>query len=349
MSNVYLMHAYSPNNSGDGLLVNMSLEVIRDLGIDEQVTVVALDKKSFIPYLANDNVEVIGVPEFSARFFKLLFSKTKPVFFAVGGGYLRSGNMVESLKALIVHGSQLLLLSAFRSSKKIYLPQSIGPLKGPGGAVFKKLLNGVDSLYLRDDKSVKELQGSRANKKRYPDLVAMSILERVKPETIRPELDGVCLVIRDLPANKNRDAYLSRIDALLEQIEGAYLAVQSSGRGNDDASFYREQWGQDNVPSLKEVLEKRSPLVVSVRLHGSLETLAQGVPSIHLAYERKGIAAYGDLGLNNYVYHVNDIPVDKVVAQVEQILNDPSVFWDHFERSPVRQQFLSELEVELND
>jgi hypothetical protein len=55
---------------------------------------------------------------------------------------------------------------------------------------------------------------------------------------------------------------------------------------------------------------------VSVRLHGSLESLLNGVPSYHLSYERKGFGAYADLGLNRWVANAADFDADEVAATI---------------------------------
>ena len=39
----YLLHAYSSHNSGDGLLVKLSLKAIRAAGVTRTITVVCLD------------------------------------------------------------------------------------------------------------------------------------------------------------------------------------------------------------------------------------------------------------------------------------------------------------------
>ena len=66
---VFLLHAYSPRNSGDGLLVKLSLRAIRSAGIVGPVTVVCLDKAAFAGYLDDTNVELISLAQFVVRRF----------------------------------------------------------------------------------------------------------------------------------------------------------------------------------------------------------------------------------------------------------------------------------------
>lgn len=64
---VYLLHAYSSRNSGDGLLVKLSLRAIREAGFRQRVTVVCLDPASFVGYLDDSLVELISLWQFGGR------------------------------------------------------------------------------------------------------------------------------------------------------------------------------------------------------------------------------------------------------------------------------------------
>ena len=138
------------------------------------------------------------------------------------------------------------------------------------------------------------------------------------------------LVFRDLQNKPYRNAYLERVRALMTLLPDAKLAIQARGRGNSDDVFYREHLGVDNAAMLKDVLAERSAIVVSVRLHGSLESVLAGVPSVHIAYERKGHAAFGDLGLDDFVFHASDFdPI--AVANAVRLL-DEEQYWLRVER-----------------
>jgi len=325
---VFLLHAYSPRNSGDGLLVKLSLEAIRAAGIHRRVTVVCLDKAAFANYLDDPDVELISLAEYVLRTAVRVVSRRPAIFFGVGGGYLRSGNRAEGWKALIAHGTQILCAAISAGSRTIYLPQSVGPFNGLPGFVLKRLIRRcVGTIFLRDDKSNQELQHWRGI--RIGDLVVLEIARRVQLTVVQPAIDRqkVYFVFRDLSGKPYSGAYLRNVKRLAELIPDAEFVLQSSGRGNSDDDFYRRVFGIECRTSLREALQQRDAIVVSVRLHGSLESVLAGVPSIHLSYERKGIAAYRDLGLDEYVFHASDFDPAAIATLVEQLRTVPHLFW----------------------
>jgi polysaccharide pyruvyl transferase WcaK-like protein len=67
--------------------------------------------------------------------------------------------------------------------------------------------------------------------------------------------------------------------------------VQSAVRGNDDGAFYRELGITEDLLPLKATLAKYQPdLVISVRLHGAIESLLSGVPRTTSATSAKASA-----------------------------------------------------------
>lgn len=330
MTEIFLLHAYSPKNSGDGLLIKLSIDKIRAAGLTGDISVVCLDTASFIPYLSGfDNVKVLSIFEFLINSLKI--KRNEVYFFGVGGGYLRSGYMKEGFKATAVHGLQLFLMSFYTKRKSFYFPQSIGPLNGFFGKIIAHLLKKVDVLCVRDDKSKSELDFLGDNVYRMPDLVADKILNETILSETDYNYDSVCFVFRDLPTTKVNNEYIQKIKELYEKCDNSFLALQSDGRGNNDKEFYKKVFGLDNVPLMKDVLAFKNPIVVSVRLHGSLESILNRKPSYHLAYERKGFAAYNDLGLDGFVQHVSNFNVNEVIDKIKSIMNEPKSYWEQVE------------------
>ena len=329
MKEVYILHAYSSNNSGDGLLVEKTIENVNDFFSNEiKKIVVAIDPHSFY-YLPKKykNIEVVSIPKF---IMKALFFKLKDAcFVAVGGGYLRSGNFVEGLKCVIAHGSQILVLSKYKNLKKVYLPQSIGPLNGLlGRAIAKLLKTNIDLIFARDDKTATELASFNIkNVERAPDLVSAEILKKVGSKSLKIKKPlKVYLVARDLSSRDYNHNYLKKLKELYNELGNVEVVIQSSSRGNDDISFAKDVLGVENCRSLKDALSEKPGIVVSVRLHGSLESILSGNPSVHLAYERKGFAAYEDLGISGYCQHCSGIDVNAVVKQVSYLKNSYSEY-----------------------
>src|SRR5471032_360008 len=115
----YLLHAYSSHNSGDGLLVKLSLKAIRAAGVTRTITVVCLDKVSFAGYLDDPNIKLISLGEFLRSRVRQAFSRRCAVYFGVGGGYLRASGRSEGWKSLIAHGSQIFMSSLGGRSHRI--------------------------------------------------------------------------------------------------------------------------------------------------------------------------------------------------------------------------------------
>ena len=83
--------------------------------------------------------------------------------------------------------------------------------------------------------------------------------------------------------------------------------------------------------SLVDLLAARElSVVVSVRLHGALMALAAGVPAVHLAYDRKGPAAFADLGLDDWCHDVRSLDRTALRAAVEDLATDATAYWDRF-------------------
>ncbi|AQT51982.1 MULTISPECIES: polysaccharide pyruvyl transferase family protein [Burkholderia cepacia complex] len=336
---VALLHAYSARNSGDGLLVELSVALLRDaFGADTQVSIVAADPASFpghpdvrpAPVLAAGGAGrligaamaalPVGANPALADLRTLL--RRADLIVGVGGGYLRARNAVEALK---LEAGHLVQMRAARAARKptVYLSQSIGPATGNPllAGHLTSLLAGFDAVFARDDRSVAFL-AANANTRRAPDLAvlefghrAAGLFDRVRSAAPTPA--HVALVLRRPPAwnDAQRARYLASTDALIERLSPlcrVTFAVQSAGRGNDDAAYYRER-GFDAPRSLKDVLANDTPdAVVSVRLHGALEAILHGVPAYHLSYERKGFGAYADLGVDNWVANAADFDANAV-------------------------------------
>ncbi len=109
---------------------------------------------------------------------------------------------------------------------------------------------------------------------------------------------------------------------------GLELVVQSEGGGNDDPSFYRHLGFSGPFRTLTQAVKESGPgVVVSVRLHGSLEALHLGCPTIHLAYERKGYGAATDLGIEAYTHSAFSFDPALVKDQIEGLTCKAEGYW----------------------
>ncbi|MEQ1788420.1 MAG: polysaccharide pyruvyl transferase family protein, partial [Acidimicrobiales bacterium] len=252
-----VLHAYSRANAGDGLLVDLTLERLARQGVAlDDVLLVALDPASFtgLPHRVG-----VGTPGRSldrralraagqgARLLGSALARRPggglaralgdcTAFVAVGGGYLRTPDRMSSFGTALNHVPQLAL--AARSERpSLYLPQSIGPLRGPVGAAVRRLLTDVDQVCVRDDQSATELAGN-PGVRRVPDLAVLHLAEQ-PPVEPAPSGPGrvIALVGRALDDLPDAGA---RLAALADALPGpvAY-AVQAVGdEQKSDAAFY---------------------------------------------------------------------------------------------------------------
>ncbi|MDN7880919.1 polysaccharide pyruvyl transferase family protein [Burkholderia aenigmatica] len=355
-THVALLHAYSARNSGDGLLVDLSVGLLREaFGDAVRVSIVAADPASFPAY---DDVR--AAPVLAARGMDRLLGAAAaalPVrtngrlhalrglldevdlIVGVGGGYLRARTAIEALK--LEAGHLLQMRAALASGKPaVYLPQSIGPVLSSRavGTHLQSLLGAFDTVFVRDDRSAAFL-AANPNTRRAPDLAVLdfghrseTILRQALPQT-SDTARHVAFVLRRAPAwrAERRARYDASIARLVEQARATCrvsFAVQSTGRGNDDPAYYRSLGIREPLTPLKTLLETDRPdVTVSVRLHGALESILHGVPAFHISYERKGFGAYADMNLGDWV--VNGAAFDP--ARVCRTILSPgatAAFWN---------------------
>lgn len=346
---IIITHAYSSENRGDGLLVDLALDIIKDAFGDEvDVLVIALNASSFggkyrviqySPAKGGLIKRALGIAALLRA--GCLSSANDPFDLAqlgfdqpdlivgVGGGYLRTDGGRKSLKAFIAHGLQLRWVLSMEAPT-FYLSQSVGPLVGVLGWLMRRWAARLQYLAVRDDRSA-QLMGNAPGVHRRPDMAIFSIARSLKTPsepsqypTGRPRL-----IARELSRSREVAAvYEAKLVALMRLVPDLAPALQSAGRGNDDPAFYkRMKWG-DQAPFLRHLIETERPrVVISVRLHGALESIRAGIPTIHLSYERKGFGAYDDLGIPQFVHNVNDFDPDLVALQAESLQRDPSDYW----------------------
>lgn len=355
-----VLHAYSADNVGDGLLVDLALDLVTSATPNAEITVVATEAQTF------DKVRPIQwrprwFPDVSdrPRLKRVGFLATivlgphrtirhhaahADLIVAVGGGYLRGGTFSPALKSLGAHFGQL-ALSARHGTRAVYLSQSVGPFLPGYARLIRRRLGAVRRVFVRDDRS-QELLSELPNVTRAPDLAVLEFARKFQDVPRSSTLDGgrVTVVARHLDRPRN---YVPLLQSLAERPQTSF-ALQSTIGGNDDTAF-TAKFQNEPAPSLAEVLEQGNPhIVISTRLHGSMAALLSGHPTIHLSYERKGWGAFEDLGLDEYVLNAREATDLDVWALVEQILADPSGYWaksatrlEHIEN--YREQIVSAL------
>lgn len=319
-----MLHAYSATNAGDGLLVEETIELLREAFSECDITIAALHPNTF-------NLPGINILDaspklkgFSPELRKALNSLSSfDLVVGVGGGYIRAGHPVEALKMIAAHGYQL--VKASRAKVPVaYLPQSIGPLRFGSLPLAKHFLSRMNKVYLRDDRSIHELK--LANAVRIQDLATMT-------GTFVTRQDVSVASKPVLSVRSVRGRISDPVKALAARFGSFDGYVQSRGAGNDDTSAMASL-GPDRTLSKEELLGSTGQrrVVVAVRLHAALMAINAGHWVVHLAYERKGFGAFDDLGLSDHVFNVNSFDVDKVQALIQGLLTDPERRLDYDRR-----------------
>jgi polysaccharide pyruvyl transferase WcaK-like protein len=343
-----LVHAYSRTNAGDGLLVDLALERLRRVGVGpDGVLVVALDPESFpeLPHRAAIGAKGRGlawelVPA-AGRAATVGLAALAPAlavgslaralrdctgFVSVGGGYLRAVDATSSLGTLLNHLPQLGYAGRARVPS-VYLPQSIGPLRGVVGGAVKRALRRIDAVCVRDNDSMAELAGL-PNVRRIADLAVLDVAERWDDITPAGSDGKVGFVARRVDHAAGYEAVVQQLAD--ELAPDAVWAVQTAGdRTKSDAVHY-ERLGVAAGGGLADMLSRPGELsvVVSVRLHGALMSIEAGVPAVHLAYDRKGPAAFADLGLDDWCFDVRQLDAERLRAAVAGLRADPTPYWE---------------------
>lgn len=311
---VLVLHAYSADNAGDGLLVDHAIELVRDALGEAEVTILASRPESFAHLGVRVLPTVPTVRGWDLGTRQVLRSiNDYDLVLGVGGGYLRFGAARESLKTALVMGPQL-LAAARTTTPTIYLPQSIGPSRFGTKPLLRRLLRKVDTVMVRDDRSLSEIGVDSLV--RSPDLAAASVgfgrLPGQQPHPI-PVLSVRAVRGRVSPAIYTLARLLDRYDGYTQSTVGGNddrpaMATLSPLRSLDRSTFMRPG-GQPRV-------------LVAVRLHAALMALAAGHYVVHLAYERKGFGAFDDLGLSPWVHSINSFDPAQVVTQAHRLLED---------------------------
>lgn len=314
---VAVLHAYSRENAGDGVLVWEALNLVRDaLGPNTEVTLFAQYPQSFDgfpgPVMGTLPTSLFNVHRVAGPGVRYLDSFD--LVLGVGGGYLRSGRLFEAAKCAVIHLPQIFATAKSRVPT-VYLPQSVGPFRFGTRSIYRSLLRQQSLVLLRDDRSVEEL--ALPNVRRVPDLAVLAITDRPRDPALQIE-DIPVLSVRSVQGKVSPG-----VRALAERLAPFVGMVQSTVGHNDDCAAMEMLKPTWMIPR-DDFHDPSGPrrVAVVVRLHAALMALKAGHYVIHLAYERKGFGAYSDLGLEDYVHPIGRFDPDSVAAQAQALRED---------------------------
>lgn len=319
---ILLLHGYSPNNRGDGLLVSESVALVREAFGDEVELTLATsrprDPWDFPGRIVSSHPRELVRPSGLWRDYR----KNKPydLIVGVGGGYLRSGDWRSTMRMNGVHIPQV-VLAAFSRTATIYLPQSIGPYPPLLRRGLEMLLRRMSVVYVRDDRSLYEMSGVKTLA-RNSDLALSAREQRRKSGPLAPLVMSVRPLSGIIP---------TPVLELKRELGTVLGFVQSVGGSNEDTDAVRAIAPAGYVDAAE--LENGKPrVVIAMRLHAALMALNNGHYVIHLAYERKGWGAFEDLNLHNYVFNCRSFDPAQVLERIAELEGDARVRGDYDER-----------------
>lgn len=338
---IALLHAYRVANRGDGWLVELSRRLVRDAtGLEP--TVYALDPdgmgpmaRAVLPSPVKPRAglsALLSASAVTASLNRAVVDLPNPddlqAAIGIGGGYLRSSDPMHELIVRSHHLPQLRLVAEM-GPRGAYLPVSVGPFRRGFGRVMRRNLGEAAWVATRDDRSTRYLRGW-ANAWRLPDLAACRVgVDR--PELRRGDPGIVGVVLRSLP---HSDLGFAAVSILEKRGVKARFGVQSSsGRTNDDRSFYAERQVLDGAEDFGDLLNDeqggpRPGVILAGRLHAALDAIAAGYPTIHLGYERKSAGAFADLGLADFTVDAWTGDARQLADMTESLAADPEPYWE---------------------
>jgi polysaccharide pyruvyl transferase WcaK-like protein len=338
---IALLHAYRTANRGDGWLVELSCQLVREAtGIE--ATVYALDPAGMGPNaravlpapvkvraglsaLATASPVLAGL---GRRVVELPHGDDLQAAIGIGGGYLRTMDPVHELIFRAHHLPQVRLVASLGAAGA-YLPVSVGPFRAGLGRSVRRALASTAWVATRDDRSTRYLAGW-ASTRRTPDLAACRLgVERPARRAGDPGVVGI--VLRSL---RQSDLGFAAVSILERRgMKPRYGVQASSGRTNDDRRHYASHGVADLAEDFGALLasDPAPAVILAGRLHAALDAIAAGFPTIHIGYERKSLGAFSDLGLADYVVDAWTGRPETLADQALALAADPEPYWARLE------------------
>jgi polysaccharide pyruvyl transferase WcaK-like protein len=227
---------------------------------------------------------------------------------------------------LLNHYPQM-VVAGTRKVPTLYLPATIGPLRGPAGRLVTGALRGIDVVCVRDPWSYDDLASAGVEVCRLPDMAILDLAE--KWDEVTPvSADGhVGVVASNIPHARGHESQIQKAVEGLDH-EVSWVAHKEGDRSKSD-SVHLTKLGLSVTGRLTDLVDDRKlSAVISVRLHAAIMAIAAGVPAIHLAYDRKGPGAFADLGVEDWCFDVRSFNPEDLRGALERILTDPDSYWE---------------------
>lgn len=337
LMNIWITNAYDSNNLGDDYLLRSVLQrAAIPADLPHSLTIVSHHPES-VRYLGSQSrispgwkspasptaIRAAAGGRNILSLGRLSVDSRPDVVLVMAGGYTA---MNSSADALLFANDHLLTLDLPRKygMPGFMFPVSIGPLHWTIRRRLQKTYRAYHTILVRDDESAEEL-GHLSNTVRVPDLAVQEIAERFRLHPPVGANAGICLIARDL--RESGMSYIENLQALQGILKRNFETQWRLQVPMDSLFYQRAALPFLGEPLHYETLGESVKVTVSVRLHGALMSILNGIPAIHLSYDRKGMGAYGDLGLGEWLHPADDFDPIRVAGQAEALANDPAGFW----------------------
>lgn len=332
MNRVVISGYYGFNNIGDESILTAIISNIRDNVNDIEITVLSKD-----PELTRRNHNVKSVNR--KNMFKVIPAILKCDLLLSGGGSLLQD--VTSSRSIVYYLSVIFLGILFRKKVMIY-SQGIGPInKSFNKTLTKYVLNKVDFITLRDEKSLKVLKDMNVNNKNI-DVTADPVIGLKKGDTglgykILKDSgleDGNKPLIGFTLRGRNKVEGLVSIiartsDRIINEL-GVNVAFIPFHNGEDIEIIEELQSKMKNQAiclkgkyDINEMLGiiGNLDLLVGVRLHSLVFGAVMNVPMIAISYDPKidNFMQYLD---ENIFSNIENIDEEKLFEEIKSIINN---------------------------
>lgn len=199
----------------------------------------------------------------------------------------------------------------------VMLPQALGPFRSNATQqAFRKVIENVDLLYVRDNKSAKFAKQIAENGDQIHIAPDMTLFYPPRDDEISA-LQPYCCIIPSTRmfdqgkadwGNKYRNMITLSVEESLQNGFQVYVVVHDIGdypiaeniadrfKGQRKVSIYQN----DDPVTLKKFIGK-STYVVGSRYHGILAAFSYGVPALCMGWSHKYIYLYQDFGLEEFL------------------------------------------------
>ncbi len=344
MHRILVSGYYGFGNVGDESILTAIIENLKSVESGINITVLSAN-----PSLTEDRHDVRAVDR--KNFFEIYMAiKNCDLFISGGGGLLQDITSEKSIRYYLG-----LIYIAKRLNKKIMIyGQGIGPItKKTNRSLTRTVLNSVNAITVRDEKSVADLRSMGIDKP--PIYLSSDPVVTMKP----PGSTRGTKIIDSLGLEKDRpvvgfsvrtwkfeerfnEIMAKAADSLIDELGFQVLFIPFH-YGEDNKCIMKiksimknNAHSVDGRYSAGEVLDMvgTTDLMVGVRLHSLIFSAIQGVPMVGISYDPKIDGFLSRLDMKA-VGSVTDLELSDLLVEIQRVWTD---------REKIRMQILARME-----